>query len=59
MTSPDQQLRNDLLGIFAHHKVAANLLMLMMLLAGVFALDRLNIQFFPNFALDIVTVRVV
>ena len=59
MTPPDQQLRSDLLGIFAHHKVAANLLMLMMLLAGVFALDRLNIQFFPNFALDIVTVRVV
>jgi len=59
MTSPDSQPRSDLLGIFAHHKVAANLLMLMMLLAGVFALDRLNIQFFPNFALDIVTVRVV
>ena len=59
MTSPDSQPRSDLLGIFAHHKVAANLLMLMMLLAGVFALDRLNIQFFPNFALDIVSVRVV
>jgi len=59
MTSPDSQPRSDLLGIFAHHKVAANLLMLMMLIAGVFALDRLNIQFFPNFALDIVTVRVV
>jgi multidrug efflux pump subunit AcrB len=59
MTPPDSQPRRDLLGIFAHHKVAANLLMLMMLLAGVFALDRLNIQFFPNFALDIVTVRVV
>ena len=59
MTPPDSQPRRDLLGIFAHHKVAANLLMLMMLLAGVFALERLNIQFFPNFALDIVTVRVV
>jgi multidrug efflux pump subunit AcrB len=59
MISRDSQPRSDLLGIFAHHKVAANLLMLMMLLAGVFALDRLNIQFFPNFALDIVTVRVV
>jgi multidrug efflux pump subunit AcrB len=59
MTSSDRQPRRDLLGIFAHHKVAANLLMLMMLLAGAFALERLNIQFFPNFALDIVTVRVV
>ncbi len=51
--------KTDLLGIFAHHKVAANLLMLMMLLSGAFALDRLNVQFFPNFALDFVTVRVV
>ena len=59
MNSRDPQLRSDLLGIFAHHRVAANLLMLMMLLAGVFALERLNIQFFPNFALDMVSVRVV
>ncbi len=51
--------KTDLLGIFAHHKVAANLLMLMMLLSGALALDRLNVQFFPNFALDFVTVRVV
>jgi len=51
--------RTDLLGIFAHHPVAANLLMLMMLLSGLFALDRLNVQFFPSFALEIVTVRVV
>lgn len=50
--------RRDLLGIFAHHKVAANLLMLMMLLSGVLALERLNVQFFPRFALDIVSVRV-
>jgi multidrug efflux pump subunit AcrB len=51
--------KGDLLGRFAHHKVAANLLMGIMLLGGVLALDRLNVQFFPNFQLDIVTVRVV
>ncbi|MGD8307821.1 MAG: efflux RND transporter permease subunit [Chromatiales bacterium] len=51
--------RTDLLGIFAHHPVAANLLMMIMLLAGAFALDRMNVQFFPNFNLDIVTTRVV
>jgi multidrug efflux pump subunit AcrB len=51
--------RGDLLGIFAHHKVAANLLMTIMILCGVLALDRLNVQFFPNFDLDIITVRVV
>jgi len=51
--------KTDLLGIFAHHPVAANLLMLMMLLSGALALDRLNVQFFPNFQLDFITVRVV
>ena len=51
--------RDDLLGTFAHHKVAANLLMIIMLLAGAFALDRLNVQFFPTFDLEVVTVRVV
>ena len=50
--------RNDLLGLFAHHRVAANLFMIIMILSGVFALDRLNVQFFPTFDLDIVTVRV-
>jgi len=53
------QHRGDIIGLFAHHKVAANLLMLIMLLAGAFALDRLNVQFFPTFELDIVQVRVV
>ncbi len=56
---PNAVHRRDLLGIFAHHKVAANLLMSMMLLAGALALDRLNVQFFPSFDLDIITVRVV
>ncbi|MGD9298922.1 MAG: efflux RND transporter permease subunit, partial [Thiohalocapsa sp.] len=53
------QHRGDLIGLFAHHKVAANLLMIIMILAGAFALDRLNVQFFPTFELDIVQVRVV
>jgi multidrug efflux pump subunit AcrB len=47
-----------LISIFAQHRVAPNLLMAMMLLAGVWALVGLNKQFFPNFALDFVTVRV-
>jgi multidrug efflux pump subunit AcrB len=50
--------RQDLIGTFVHHPVAANLLMLMLILAGFFALSRLNVQFFPNFNLDVVTVRV-
>ena len=49
---------HDLLGVFAQHKVACNLLMVIMILAGIWALDRLNTQFFPNIALDVVKVRV-
>jgi multidrug efflux pump subunit AcrB len=51
--------KTDLLGTFARHKVAANLLMIMMLLAGALALDRMNVQFFPNFQMDRVRVSVV
>ena len=50
--------RHDLLGVFAQHKVACNLLMVIMILAGIWALDRLHTQFFPNIALDVVKVRV-
>ena len=50
--------RHDLLRVFAEHKVACNLLMVIMILVGIWALDRLNTQFFPNIALDIVKVRV-
>ncbi|NOQ81212.1 MAG: MMPL family transporter [Methylophaga sp.] len=46
------------MGLFAQHKVAANLLMIIMILAGLVSLSRLNTQFFPTFALDVVTVRI-
>ena len=51
--------KQDLIGIFAQHRVAANLLMIMMILAGSWALAKLNTQFFPTFELEIVTVRTV
>jgi len=53
------QHRDDLLGIFAKHKVAPNLLMIIMLLAGAVALKKLNVQFFPTFELDIISVSTV
>jgi multidrug efflux pump subunit AcrB len=53
------QHRSDLIGIFAQHRVAANLMMLMMILAGVWGLSQLNTQFFPSFELDYVAVQVV
>jgi multidrug efflux pump subunit AcrB len=49
---------SGIIATFAQHKVAANLLMLIMLLTGLLSLARLNTQFFPNFALDFITIRV-
>ncbi|XGA79439.1 efflux RND transporter permease subunit [Halomonas sp. CH40] len=51
--------RGGLIGFFVHHRVAANLIMLVMLLGGALGIARMNIQFFPTFALDVVNVRVV
>ncbi|TFH86599.1 efflux RND transporter permease subunit [Billgrantia azerbaijanica] len=50
--------RRGFIGFFVQHRVAANLVMLVMLLGGVLGLTRMNIQFFPTFALDVVSVRV-
>jgi len=52
-------MKNSLLGVFARHRVAANLLMVMMFLSGVIALQKLNVQFFPNFELDQISVSTV
>jgi multidrug efflux pump subunit AcrB len=49
----------SILGVFARHRVAANLLMVIMLLSGVIALNKLNVQFFPNFELDRITVSTI
>ena len=46
------------IALFARHPVACNLLMLLMVLSGLWALNRLNTQFFPTFELDFVTVQV-
>ena len=48
-----------IIGIFSNHPVAANLLMVMMLLAGAWGIRQLNTQFFPSFNIDYVSVRVV
>ena len=50
--------QGGLIQLFARHRVAANLLMALMVLAGSWALAKLNTQFFPNFDLDIITVRI-
>ncbi len=48
---------NNLISVFARHPVAANLLMLSMLFLGFWALGKLNVQFFPNFEVEMVNVR--
>ena len=50
---------HGLIGVFARHKVAPNLLMIVMILAGIVALLKLNVQFFPTFELDYAQVRVI
>jgi len=52
-------LRRGLIAVFARHRLLANLLMGLLFILGGVALTRMNVQFFPTFALDIITVRVV
>ena len=47
-----------LISVFARHPTASNLLIVIMLLAGLVGAWRMNTQFFPNFGLDIIVVNV-
>lgn len=47
-----------LIALFTRHRTAANLLMVLMIIAGLFSLTRMNTQFFPDFGIDIVVVSV-
>ncbi len=46
------------IALFAGHRNAANLLLALMVIAGIYALVKLNTQFLPDFGIDVVTVRV-
>ncbi len=52
-------MKRGLIAVFARHRLLANLLMALVFAAGTVALTRMNIQFFPTFALDVISVRVV
>lgn len=52
-------MNGGLIALFVRHRLLANLLMLGIWLIGAIALVRMNVQFFPTFALDIIAVRVV
>ena len=47
-----------LIALFARHRYAANLLLTLMVVAGIFAFVKLNTQFLPDFGIDVVMVRV-
>ena len=51
-------MKTSVLAVFAGHPVAANLLMVMMMISGLWGLSQLNTQFFPSFDIDFVSVRV-
>ncbi|MDJ0950568.1 MAG: efflux RND transporter permease subunit [Alphaproteobacteria bacterium] len=50
--------RGGLIDLFARHPTAANLLMMLMIIGGLFAINRMNTQFFPDFGIDIISVAV-
>lgn len=51
--------QQGMLAMLVTHKVAANVLMLLAFVIGVIGITRMNVQFFPSFELDIISVRVV
>lgn len=56
--APQPGNRGGLVGVFCNHPVAANLLMAMMLMAGMWAIQQLNTQFFPTYEAKLAQVRV-
>ncbi|MBK1694864.1 acriflavin resistance protein [Chromatium weissei] len=52
-------MKHGWIAIFARHRLLANLLMMSIFVLGALALMRMNVQYFPNFALDVISVRVV
>ncbi|MEE2980414.1 MAG: efflux RND transporter permease subunit, partial [Pseudomonadota bacterium] len=50
--------RGGLIDVLARHPTAANLLMILMITLGLFAYNRLNTQFFPNFGIDVISVTI-
>ena len=54
----DQGPLTSLIRFFVRHPTAANLLMAIMILLGVFGLNRLNTQFFPTIEIPIIRVTV-
>jgi len=50
---------NGAVRFFTHHRNASNLLMIVLVLSGMFALTKLKVQFFPSVEIPVITVNVV
>ncbi|NLF54110.1 MAG: efflux RND transporter permease subunit [Thauera phenolivorans] len=50
--------QRGVLELLLRHRVAANVLMLLAFIVGLLGLTRMNVQFFPSFELDMISVRV-
>lgn len=51
--------QQGVIALLLKHRVAANVLMLLAFIAGIAGVARMNVQFFPSFELDFISVRVV
>jgi multidrug efflux pump subunit AcrB len=58
ITNSSDRSPGGLLGYFVSHRTAANLLLLVMVVAGIVAGMRIRAQFFPDVAIDTVTVTI-
>ncbi|WP_163848963.1 efflux RND transporter permease subunit [Pseudooceanicola aestuarii] len=59
MTRPIPQAAGGLLSYFTRHRTAANLLLVILLVAGLAAVPRMRAQFFPDVVVDDVDVSVI
>ena len=58
MANDAPEKSSSLISAFARHATAPNLFMVILILMGVFALNRLNRQFFPSFEVPAIVVSV-
>lgn len=56
---PVPAMSGGVIGLFARHPNAANLVMVLMIIFGIFSMGRINTQFFPTLEIDTVTISVV
>ncbi len=54
----ENQSRTGLIDLFVEHRNAANLLMILMILLGIYGISSLNRQVMPQFGLELITVSV-